>query len=105
MRLALLSFIATFMLLPSTSHAQGARGYIYQCGQPVRGDIDTNPGYTFCDIYQRQLNYKYSADRLRSQIKNRQHNFAEPRLRAYRWYKEDLERMYEAQRRQEKQQN
>lgn len=86
-----LIIIALTFILPASAQAEQG---VYQCGEPVEGDIETDPGFSFCDIYQRQLAFKDVRDRLSRQLRERQENFAEPRRQAYEAYQRDLKALH-----------
>lgn len=87
-------FVASFSFFATPAFSQST-GEIRQCGTPEEYDLETDPGFVVCDIYQRQLQYKPVADKLKQQLKERQANFAEPRRRAYEQYQKDLQAMHE----------
>lgn len=82
----ILLLTAILMLLP----ASGQAGEILACGVPVSVRIETDPGFTYCDIYQRQLAYYDEAKALDRQMKERQINFAAPRIETLKRYQEGL---------------
>jgi hypothetical protein len=100
MRTLLTALSLALFFIPAPVQAQGelnlgpARGEIYSCGQAITGDINTNPGYSYCNSYMRQLAYQESADKLRRQLIERQQNFAEPSLRARREYVQAVKDMH-----------
>lgn len=69
-------------------------GNVMQCGEAVTGSVETDPDFRYCDIYQRQLDYKESADQLREDINTRTENFAKPRKIARKQYEADLEQIH-----------
>ncbi|MCB1532789.1 MAG: hypothetical protein KDJ35_07960 [Alphaproteobacteria bacterium] len=97
--LAILAAILVFCLIVAMvtmikiAKAQDMDGVI-QCGEAVTGSISTESSADFCDVYQRQLNYKDSADQLREEITTRSENFAAPRRAAYEQYQRDLEQVH-----------
>ena len=89
----LFCFIVMIVTMIKMAKAEEPSGVV-QCGEAVTGSIETDPGYEFCDIYQRQLDYKDSADQLEEDIKKRSENFAKPRRQAYEQYQKDLEALH-----------
>ena len=72
------------------------------CGSPVPSDMPTIPSFPspqisgYCDIYQRQLDYRERAIELDEQMKKRQENYANARRSAYQQYLQDLEQVNES---------
>lgn len=67
-----------------------------QCGEATSGSIDTASSQEYCNIYQRQLEFKESADKLRDEIEQRSENFAAPRRAAREQYEADLEALHKS---------
>lgn len=83
----ILFFVLALIFSPFASQA----GEIVGCGVPASVTIETDPGFTYCDIYQRQLAYRDEAIKLDRQMKARQINFAAPRIEALKRYQADME--------------
>lgn len=90
MRFVFLLIAVLFLSAP----AWAADGIVH-CGIPDDVDVETNPGFEFCDVYSRQLAYKPKRDKLRSQLEERQKNFIAPSLAAYKNYKQELEALHD----------
>ena len=86
--------IVMMVTMIKMANAQEEGSNLVQCGEAVTGSIETNPDFEFCDIYQRQLDYKESADQLREDIIKRSENFAKPRQAARAQYEKDLEELH-----------
>lgn len=82
------------MVKMANAEEDDAQNLVVQCGEPVTGSIETESKMEFCDIYQRQLNYKDGADQLRKDIITRSENFAKPRQAARAQYEKDLENLH-----------
>ena len=65
-------------------------------GDPEEVHIETDPGFDFPDIYQRQLAYRESLLPLRAELKERQENFAAPSREVRQNYEEDLKALHQS---------
>lgn len=72
-----------------------AQNEIVHCSDPVVSTVTTDPGFKFCNIYDRQLAYKENRSDFYKQLKERQKNFAAPGLEAQNQYLKDVETMHE----------
>ncbi|MBX2834414.1 MAG: hypothetical protein KTR28_05540 [Micavibrio sp.] len=81
---------ASTTIAPQIAHAQSG---IYSAGEPESYNLPTQEVFGFPDIYQRQLNYRDHAIKLREQIKERQENFQAPALEARTKYEQDLKNL------------
>lgn len=88
-------FLFSFLLFSfsSTVQAQDASSYVKQCGAPEDYDLEIYGDFSVCDVYQRQLQYKYKADKFRRQLNKRNALFAAPRKVMLDQYYADLEHM------------
>ena len=106
---ALLSLylFAFAVFVPAIAGAQDARGYsgnneIYACGPVTTYDLKTEGDhFGVCDFYSRQLEYRPEAQKFRRQLHERQENFATLRRIALEDYKDNLQDLYEAERKAE----
>lgn len=64
------------------------------CGSPDEIKLKTESEAKFCDIYQRQLEYRESWKQLRADLLERQESYAKPRRAAYQQYRKDLESIH-----------
>ena len=87
-------FILTALISALGIAHANAEGTVVQCGVPEDSVVNTDPTNEFCDIYQRQLIYKDSLNKLQEDLLTRQENFAKPRKQAYEQYRKDLEAMH-----------
>lgn len=85
-----LSILISFALVPvAGARAQeGAKA----CGQAVGGTVKPTDG--FCDIYQRQIEYKKNAEEFRKSLDERRVSFEKPREESLQRYREDLDKIY-----------
>lgn len=88
--------IVMFVTMIKIAKADETASGIVQCGEAISGSINTEPQSDFCDIYQRQLNYKDGADQLRAEIEERTANFAKPRQQARGQYEKDLQALHKS---------
>lgn len=84
-KLALL-LIASFCILEISAAAAQA-GEVAQCGVPEEAHVTVDPGFVYCNIYDRRFAYKENAKKLRADILARQQNFRAPRQQAADEYK------------------
>ena len=89
--IALLALIG-LGLWPGMASAQNE---VVHCSDPIVSTVTTDPGFKFCNIYDRQLAYKENRDDFYKQLKDRQKNFAAPGLEAQNQYRKDVETMHE----------
>jgi hypothetical protein len=83
-------FFVLLTLAPQISHAQ----QVVQCGVPESPTLETNPDYTYCDIYQRKLAYIKESDKLGELLAERQRNYHAIRQQAFEQYQRDLEALH-----------
>lgn len=71
-------------------------GEVLACGVPDYETVQTSDDkfHGFCDIYQRQLDYRQERLAYIESLKQRQENFAKARKAAYEQYKKDLDKMH-----------
>lgn len=74
--------------------ARAADGQVVECGAPETGDIATDPGVDFCDIYSRQIEYAEERKKLSEQLRERQANFIAPRIEARKAYEERMDEIH-----------
>ncbi len=90
-----LSLLTVLLALTFSANAQAANEVVH-CGTPVDTHINTDPGFIYCNIYDRQIAYREKRLDLMRQLKERQANFAAPGLETYRKYKQDIEELHDS---------
>lgn len=90
----IIGFCALIWAITMVKMANAAENKVVHCGVPDGFDVTTNPGFEFCDIYSRQLAYREERLKLRKQLEQRQTNFVDPQLEAYKNYKKELEALH-----------
>lgn len=90
MRFFILAAVILVFSLPLARATSAADGKVVECGKAVSGDIPTDPGIDFCDIFSRQLEYSESRRKFSAQLRERQKNFIAPRIEAARNYENNL---------------
>lgn len=88
--------LAAFIVLGTSFPAAAQHAGVVHCGSPEDSIIETDPGFEFCDVYQTQLEYRESWQKLRADLLERQENYAAPRRAAYEQYRKDLEALHES---------
>jgi len=82
------------LTLPIVASAQD--GSVYQCGTAVETALETDPGFTYCDIYARQLAYGENRKKLRADLELRRENFRAPNRQAVNAYHAAVAKRFDA---------
>ena len=89
-----LLLISTILL--STSFSLTAQAELTHAGTPDELHVETNPGFEFPDIYQRQLEYREKRLLLIEDMKERQKHFIAPSLEAQALYQKDVQALHKS---------
>ncbi|MCF8495797.1 MAG: hypothetical protein K9G62_03920 [Alphaproteobacteria bacterium] len=77
--------------VPRTQPAENGGGGVKQCGQALGADLETDPGFSYCDIYQRQIEYQEGRTEFVEKLDHRRANYIAPRQQALNAYQEALD--------------
>lgn len=91
--LGILGALFLLVIYPVSLSAQEASEEASVCGQAVSGTVPTVEGY--CDIYQRQLEYKKGAKEFRESLDARRNGYEAPRQAALETFRSNIEKLYE----------
>lgn len=85
--LALPVFGFCFLIAPTSSFAQS-------CGEAVGGTVSVE-GSGYCDIYQRQIEYRTKTKEFRKSLEARRDAYEKPHFEVLENYRNNLEKIYE----------
>ncbi|MCK5284156.1 MAG: hypothetical protein KAJ86_01070 [Alphaproteobacteria bacterium] len=95
MKISILFFLSIFFVLSYNTMAN-AENTVVQCGIPSESHVETDPGFQYCNIFDRQFTYRKNRIALMDQLKIRQTQFIEPALSARNQYKKDLDALHDS---------
>ena len=69
---------------------------VRSCGTPWPGKVETDPGKSYCNIYDRQFAYRDENVKFRSDIEERRENFGAPQQKVVHEYQDTLKARHNA---------